>query len=516
MFEILLRKLTVWRNEKAKAEGVDLFRILPNKTLEEIARSMPEDKTEMTAIKGIKEAKFAKYGREILKIVIENSGKENSGKEDGAEEAPLFWKNIENRNKDERKIFSVGEFLDVLNNKLVGLRARVRGEISSLEERERVIYFSVRDKSGEGLISCFIFRSQYEILGVRLEEGAEIIVEGYPEVYKPYGRLSFRADVIEMEGEGALKKEYELLKKKLEEEGFFLESSKKRFVRLPQKIGLITSREGAAIGDFVSNVGQFGLHIQFINSSVEGKRAVFELMKAIRSFERMDIDALVVIRGGGSLESLQAFNNEALVRESRKIKVPIVCGVGHDRDISLFSLAADYSVSTPTAAARLIGGLWDKETGRIDFFEKSIFESYDLRVRNMERVIRNVSLRIESCFEGVLRGTESRCENFSGKVIEIIETDFMKKRSVLERCWNRTNGCFCDAITKTDRRIERVEDSLTLNDPQRQLRLGYGIISKNGVCVKSVDKLHMEEMVRIKIRDGEIDAQIKRIKKFKE
>jgi len=519
MFAILLRKLTVWRNEAARREGVELFRVLPNKALEEIARREPKNKAELTAIKGIKEAKFQKYGREILSITKGDAPARQVAKND--DDDLNYFKNAGKEasggKTDEvvgEKIFSVGEFLDMLNDRLTECGGRVKGEISSIDERERAVYFSIKDKSDEGVMNCFVFRYQYDILGVKLKEGMEIVVAGYPEIYKPYGRLSLRVSSIELEGEGALKKEYEALKKKLEEEGIFAESAKRKFIALPRKIGLITSREGAAIGDFIGNVGQFGLGIKFMNSSVEGRRAVFELINAVRIFQKSDIDVLVIIRGGGSLESLQAFNNEALIREMKKMKVPVICGVGHDRDISLLSLAADYSVSTPTAAARLIGELWEKEVNKIDYFEKNILESFEAQIDKSGLGIRNFSFKIDTGFREILRREENRYESFLRKVLGGIEEGLSSKTRELESFGKKMGYDFATAFARTENRIGGIENIIKLNDPSRQLRLGYGIISKNGSSIRSVEEMNEGDTVKIRVWDGEAQSEIKKIKKI--
>jgi len=512
----------MWRNETAKLEGVDSFRVLPNKALEEIARCAPRNKSEMIAIKGIKEAKFAKYGKAILDIVQKGDVdirdlKENKDNlnyfRDVMKGSSL--KSIETET-EKQKTFGVGEFLDFLNEKMAETGSKIKGEVSSVDEREKVVYFSLKDKNDESVINCLIFRYQYEMLGVKLEEGAEVIVEGCPEIYKPYGKLSLKVNVIELEGEGALKKEYEKLKKKLDEEGFFDERTKKKFVGLPQKIGLITSREGAAIGDFTSNVGQFGLKIKFINSSVEGKRAVYELIDAIRTFEKMNIETLVIIRGGGSLESLQAFNNEALIREAKKIKIPIVCGVGHDKDVSLLSLASDYAVSTPTAAARLIGGLWEREVDKIDYFEKNIFEGFEEQIKDLDRKMKDFLFDTENNFQKIIRNIEDGFENFITSKLAIINTNITKKTGQIDRHGENVVRRFEGNIYHLKNIIEKAENIVKLNDPARQLKLGYGIVSKDGANVKSIENIQKDDIVKIRFWNGEAKSQIKEVKKIKE
>ena len=508
-------------------EGVDLFRVLPNKTLEDIARERPRDKAGLTGIKGIKEAKFRKYGNAIMKIVNENGdGPESADKIDRKDNLLYFRRKAaektgsgdqEKNEAPSEKIYSVGEFWDAVNGRLCSMRVRIRGEVSSVDIRNTAVYFNIKDKKDESVMNCFIFRYQYDILAVDLTEGMEVLVHGYPEVYKPSGRISLKTDVIEPEGEGALKKEYELLKKKLEDEGIFAAMNKKEMVALPRTIGLLTSRDGAAIGDFRSNIGRYGFRIKFINSNVEGKRAVFELIGAIRTFGKMEgLDALVIIRGGGSLESLQAFNNEALIREAKALDIPVICGVGHDKDISLLSLAADYSVSTPTAAARLIGGLWEREIGRMDLYERNILDGFVSRLQEAGRLVRDASTNVNTGVLEILRGTERRFENFAHKALGSVEEGMAEARRNLESYREDLDDGLRMAIERTKDEIERAEHTLKLNDPERQLKLGYGIISKDGACVRSVADIGAGDLVKIRMRDGEAKSQIKTIKKFKE
>ena len=173
-------------------------------------------------------------------------------------------------------------------------------------------------------------------------------------------------------GEGALKKAYDKLKQKLEKEGLFSSEKKKPIPEFPQRIGLITSETGAVIHDFLNNLGKYGYQISFVNSRVEGQIAVQGLLLAITYFSGKEIDVLVIIRGGGSLESLQAFNNEALVRKIADFKIPVICGIGHDKDVSLASLAADKAVSTPTAVTALLNRAWEKAIHDVVALEKDL------------------------------------------------------------------------------------------------------------------------------------------------
>ncbi len=278
------------------------------------------------------------------------------------------------------KIFSVSQFIEILNVFFRKEDVRITGEICELKRAASGhVYFTIKDKSagengGSAVLDSIIWKRNYEMCGVALEVGMEVVLTGHPNIYPPSGRLSFVADMIELVGEGALKKAYEALKKKLEAEGVFALERKRALSDLPQRIGVITSLKGAVIHDFENNLGKFGFKISVCDSRVEGQAAVKDLLARVATMRalaetgtndddgrggKFGLDALVIIRGGGSLESLQAFNNEALVRAIVDFPVPVVAGIGHDQDVPLVALAADYMSSTPTATAHLINRSWE-------------------------------------------------------------------------------------------------------------------------------------------------------------
>ncbi|MCK5476059.1 MAG: exodeoxyribonuclease VII large subunit [Candidatus Pacebacteria bacterium] len=513
----LLRKLRKWRNETARKEGVELFRVLPNKTIEDIATLNPRSREDLTSIKGIKDKKYYKYGKEILDIV-KNSSKEN--KLSTFESLVSEFKNdkfkdefkIEDRsekNEPKENIYSVSRFLDYLNEKLTSEEVKIKGEITSVDEREKVIYFSLKDGDDESIINCLIFRYQYDISGIKIEPGNEIIVSGYPEIYKPYGKLSFKTSLIEIAGEGALKKAYDKLKSKLEKEGLFASERKKDLPELPETIGLITSSQGAAIGDFTTNLGSYGFKIKFVNSSVEGKQAVFDLIKAVRKFKKTKkVDVLVIVRGGGSLESLQAFNNEALIKEIANLKIPVVCGVGHEKDVSLVSLVCDLAVSTPTAAARTIRESWDKAFEKLDQNETILINSFERYLYESNHNIERASLDLNQKFKNILQRFTDTENNFLKKV-ENISYTISNARNNINNLANRIFSDYSKKITESKNKISFLENTISINDPRRQLKLGYSIVSLKGKIIRSVRELKKGDVVSVKVSDGEIDAEVK-------
>lgn len=478
----------------ARRENVELFRVISNQALEEIARMLPQNKAELLEIKGIKEKKYAKYGEEILAMV-----------RGGGEELVESF-------KEENKIFEVGEYLDLLNEKLLGAEARVKGEVSSVDIRGNYIFFSVKDKEGESLISCFVWRNDYEVSGVELEEGMEVVIWGYPNIYKPSGRLSFQVKLIELVGEGLLKKAYEELKKKLEAEGIFAPERKKVLPKYIQKIGLITSHQGAAIGDFISNVGNYGYQIKFFDTRVEGKQAVFELIEGLKWFNKNgpDLDALVLVRGGGSLESLQAFNTEALVREISSSKIPILAGIGHEQDVTLASLAADLMVSTPTAAALEIRRPWDEAIHEADSNEKYILNAFQgILSENKNNILRTERMlfgQLTNIFERFRRARENLRSNLV-KIKMTIDYD----RNYLADTTRKIIYSYTRLFSELKNILKTLAEKIVLHNPERQLKLGYSLVFSEKKLLRSVKDIKLKDKLDIHLQDGDIETEIIKI-----
>lgn len=510
----LYRKLMAWRNEQAKREGVETYRVFPNATLEAIATNVPKNKEEMLGIKGLKEAKFGRYGQAILGVLNGFELKEVSEGGDLKEEESTIRNQesgkIQTNEVDE--ILSVSQFLDALNLGLSGMAARIRGEVSSVDIRERVVYFSLKDGEDESLVSCLIFRSAYQISGVNLAVGDEIIIEGVPEIYKPNGRLSLKVSVIELAGEGALKKAYDELFRKLTTEGLMAPERKRLLPEFPTRIALITSREGAAIGDFTMNLGQIGLAVHFYPTSVEGKKAVFEILAALRFFNAHpeQYDLLVVTRGGGSFESLQAFNNEMLVREIAESKIPTLLGVGHEKDVTLAALASDVMVSTPTATARTIREPFERARQTVSHAQPLLFERFHrelsekyVAVSHAEQIIALVFPKLRERFERMEQQLIRACDRI-GFSVEQLKNLLMTSEETI-----RTG--FIRMKESIDQSLLRMEEKLREYDPNHALKLGYSLIHSGERLIRSIQDVRKGDSIDIQVADGRIDAEVKQI-----
>ncbi len=249
---------------------------------------------------------------------------------------------------------TVTQLINVINTALEPLQTVVvQGEVDEFKIiHDKWVTFRLRDE--ESSIGCFMPVWKYR---TQVEDGMLVRVQGHPKV-RNKGFFSFDLLSIEPAGEGALKRAFELLRAKLTQEGLFAAARKRPLPQFPQHVVLITSRDAAAYSDFVKvlRARQGGLHVSFIHTQVQGEPAVRQLIQALEYANTTfaTADALVLIRGGGSLEDLQAFNDERLVRAIAASRIPTIVGIGHERDVSLAELAADVRASTPSNAAELL------------------------------------------------------------------------------------------------------------------------------------------------------------------
>jgi exodeoxyribonuclease VII large subunit len=365
-------------------------------------------------------------------------------------------------------IFSISEYIELLNIGLKRSKAKIIGEVSGVNFGPTGhVYFSLKDEKNGEMINCICWKSKYILFGIKLEEGSKIIATGYPEIYTLSGRLSFISDVIEYAGEGTLQKEYEKLKKKLAEEGIFAKERKREIPKYLRSVGIITSKQGAVLADFLSNLGKYGFKIKMIDSRVEGQGAVEDLISAIKTFKNQDIEALVIMRGGGSLESMAAFNNELLVREVVNFKVPVIAAIGHHKDEPLVALAADLAVSTPSIAATTLTEPW-----------------------------RQVDLLVETALKISLQKLDSIIQ--SGKI-------------GLDNLWNELTFGFKSLLSRISQQLDNSGKIIYSNNPERQLNLGYSIARCGGKIVRSIKNVKLGENLDIHVVDGNIISEIKNI-----
>jgi exodeoxyribonuclease VII large subunit len=232
----------------------------------------------------------------------------------------------------------------------------VRGEVSGFRgaNPRGHLYFSLKDR--EACLDVKIWATQAQRLKFKLRDGLEVVAEGSIDLYEPQGRYSLIVQRIDPAGEGALALAFQQLKERLMAEGLFGDRRKRPprpLPFLPRRIGVVTSRSGAALRDFLRVLHQRNprLSVLLCDARVQGEGSAFEVVRAIHRLARTDVDVIVVTRGGGSIEDLWTFNEERVARAIHGCPVPVVSAVGHEVDFTIADFVADYRAPTPSAAA---------------------------------------------------------------------------------------------------------------------------------------------------------------------
>jgi exodeoxyribonuclease VII large subunit len=232
----------------------------------------------------------------------------------------------------------------------------VEGEVSNLKAHvSGHLYFTLKD--ARSAIACVCFRANAQQIPFRPEDGMTVVAHGSIQLYEQQGRYQLYVDRLEPSGVGALALGVEQLKQRLSAEGMFDDRRKRRLPVLPRRVVVVTSRNGAALRDVCTVIARRapGIGVVLSPATVQGEGAVETLVRALQRADRVrDADVILLVRGGGSLEDLMAFNSEAVARAIRSTRLPVVTGVGHETDTTVADLAADRRGATPSAAAELV------------------------------------------------------------------------------------------------------------------------------------------------------------------
>ncbi|MEA3293218.1 MAG: exodeoxyribonuclease VII large subunit [Patescibacteria group bacterium] len=418
---------------------------------------------------------------------------------------------MENIEEKSEKIYSVSDYIKIVNQGLKNFKSKIIGEVSEVNFGPTGhVYFSLKDKEDNSVIQCVIWKYKYDIYGIELKEGLKIIAFGCPNIYAQRGNLSFIAEVIEYAGEGVLKKEYERLKNEFTKEGLFDESKKRLVPSYAQKIGVITARQGAVLADFLNNIGRFGFKIRMIDSRVEGQTAVSDILLSVRTFKKQDIDVLVIMRGGGSLESMLAFNNELLVREIANFPVPVVAAIGHHKDAPLAALAADCSVSTPSIAASLLNKSWEQTVLLLERQERAIISSYDNTLRNAD-LLTYKSIDTIQAINNLIFNKYREIEAAFKISFQALKNAVQNTKIDLKNSWEKSAFGLKSSLSVISRQLEHSDKIIYLNNPETRLKLGYSIARYNGKVVRSIKNVKIEKEIDIRVADGSIISNIKNI-----
>jgi len=410
------------------------------------------------------------------------------------------------------KIYTISEFIASLNDYLKTSKAKIIGEVSDIKSYPSgYVYFKMRDEKNEAMINCKIWGTKLKTFGIELEHGLKVISYGNPEIWPARGDITFNCRTIEMAGEGELKKQYELLKKKLTDEGLFAEEKKRPIPQYVQKIGVITSGKGEVIYDFKYNLRKFGFIVKVSDSRVEGQMAVIDLLNSIKIFKREDIEVLIIIRGGGTIDSLAPmapFNNEALIREIREFPVPVIVGIGHHRDVPLICLAADKSESTPTAVAHLLNESWEEALLLIERHERKIIDNYKYVLENIKDAI-DKSTEVVKEYSDLVINKYKDIKNYLIVSIQNFKNSIINAKNNLDFSKQNLFDNFRNLLSKINQSLKNSEGVISANNPERHLKLGYSIARINNKIVKSIEDASIGDNMDLLLYNGEITSEVK-------
>ena len=365
------------------------------------------------------------------------------------------------KNERVEQIFTVSDFIGVSNQVFEQTFASVliEGEISSFKvNQKKFVFFDLKDEKSS--LGCFMTLWQMRF---PLEDGMKVVVKAQPKLTN-WGKISLTVQQITPKGEGSLKRSFELLKKKLTDEGLFNEDKKRRLPSQPGNIGVISSTQAAGYADFIKILDERwgGMKVRVAHTQVQGLAAPDQIIRALKYFNQTEDlpEVIVIIRGGGSADDLAAFNDEALVRAIASSRVPILTGIGHETDESLADLAADIAASTPSNAAQIL--VPDK---------KSEFKAINSRIiRSGQAILRDIQLKEQAELQ---------------KISQI-------KDLILQKITRQTE----DLVSKV-----RMINSY---NPEIVLKRGYAII--NG-------EIELGKIINIETRDNIISAEVKDVRK---
>ena len=409
-----------------------------------------------------------------------------------------------------RRVFSVEEVSARLARMFEGLRSFwVEAEIQDLRPARSQVRFTLR---GEHVLDASMNGIVYERLAHKPADGTLVHAYGRIEFWRARGQLSMRVERLEPAGEGLLRAQVEELRRRLQAEGLLAASRKRTPPLLPRRVGLVTSAEGAARDDFLTNVWARlpGADVALVGVPVQGDEAPRLIARALRHLDALaDVDVIVVARGGGSLEDLMAFNSEAVCRAVGASRTPVVSAVGHERDVTLCDLVADLRVSTPSAAAAAV-------VPSQEALETHLADAHESLVRGLLRARGRAAEALGHRSAALARALRGRGE-LAGDRVDRLEP---RLAAGLARAAARAPGELAARGASLERaararseaaagRVERAEAMLALLSPARTVARGYAIVRDAGTdrVVAAAAATAPGQELSIEMRDGRLAAR---------
>ena len=410
------------------------------------------------------------------------------------------------------QIWPVGSLLRAIAD---SLEARfnpvaVKGEIAGFSRATSGhCYFNLKDEQGQ--VRCAMFRRAASMLDFSPRDGLLVEVRGRLGVYEPRGELQLVVESLREAGQGNWVEQFARLKAKLGAEGLFDTARKRSLPLLPRAIGVITSLGAAALHDVVSTLTRRAPHVSVViyPASVQGTQAAGELLQALnKAVKRAEVDVLLLVRGGGAMEDLWAFNDESLARAIVASPIPVVAGVGHETDFTIADFCADVRAPTPTAAAELCAqpqGVW----------LRALELTLDRLQNAVDRQLQSSNQRLDWAASRVVQPSHGVAREKAGLVLQAqrlrhaARLALQRQTTQLDSFEKALPKAAYFSATSHRLRLERGQTRLELLDPQLVLQRGYAWLSDvQGHALTSTQQLSVGQPVRATLADGEVNLTV--------
>ena len=373
-------------------------------------------------------------------------------------------------------------------------RIYVKGEVSNLKyHTSGHIYFSLKDESGT--IACVMFAGSRSGLSFRMEEGQQIIVLGVVDVYARDGKYQLYARKIVRDGVGLLYERFELLKKELQEMGMFAPEYKQKIPKYIRRLGVVTAPTGAAVRDIINITKRRNPFVQIIlyPALVQGEGASESIVKGIHALEAEKVDVMIVGRGGGSMEDLWAFNEEAVARAVFDCSVPVISAVGHETDTTIIDFVADLRAPTPSAAAELAVYDFMEMKKNLKLREERLLHFMQLILERKRQKLEQYSLRMRA-YHPQQRLNEQR--QFAADAENRLRREMMRR------------------LEQEKYRLGLMAERLKGLSPLEKLSQGYAYVeNSSGANVRTVSNVKQGEQITVYVTDGRIRAEVTGVEK---
>ena len=389
----------------------------------------------------------------------------------------------------------------------------VRGELSAFTRAASGhCYFSLKDADGAAaLIRCAMFRRAASLLDFAPADGQLVEIRGRLAVYEPRGELQFIVEGMQRAGAGALYEQFLRLKARLEAQGLFDAQRKRPIAAFPRRIGVVTSLGAAALHDVLTSLARRSPQVEVIvyPSLVQGAEAPAALALALTTAsQRAEVDTLLLCRGGGSLEDLWAFNDERVVHAVAACRVPVVCGVGHETDVTLADLAADLRAPTPTAAAELAAPPRAACLETLALLQRRVSQRLHGALDTQAQRLDSLSLRLARPLEAV-RARRQQLALLGQRLIGAGRRLHERRGLQLEQLARRQVRAAAVDGQARSRQVDSLEARLNALDPQHVLARGYAwLTGPGGEVVHSVRQLSVGATVQATLADGRADLSV--------